>query len=54
MRLNCRAWALRPSGLDGLGQQPFGPFLADPFAPPAQRRGIDGRAVPKKVSPMKY
>ena len=31
--------------LDGFGQQPLRPLLADPAAPAAERGGVDGRAV---------
>ena len=34
--------------LDGLGEQPLGPFLSDPFAPAGQRGRIDGRAMLKE------
>jgi hypothetical protein len=36
--------ASRPR-LDRLGQKPFDTFLANPIAPPRQRRGIDERTV---------
>jgi hypothetical protein len=37
--------ARRAARLDGLGQQPLRPFLADAIAPAAERGGVKGQAV---------